>query len=961
LAGTIKKAGGEFLPYIEGFSKSPEDVASNITTNRLFNDEPGELHDWLKTKLPRYIRNQLGTAEDPLVKLTDENVEKAIKQLDAYDRRISKLQDDVRKREAEFGPGSAAATKARLDDEIEASENFLEETMTRLDRGTGYSPERFEEDVLRANVKNPAFQDTPDSLARRRKEAGFPEQGTARTYLGRRREDQLDDFLTRYSAQSISTYFPKAAGDVGSGQARKYLDQIGQDTEKPLYGISTDDPMSGPNSNLVATMNHVMDELNNAMRPGTNLPPSLQIKPESLNQFDIERAVRHVNKIDEWRLQQSRGADLEGGMKSAAVYKEYPDSSKGLRWVRLKADESLPKDEARKELQEALDREGNIMGHCVGLYCDPVLEGRTEIYSLRDSKGKSHVTIEVDNNKNTEIGTFLDEVPGQAEKYGFTKSDTRYGYIWTYPRKNVDGIDQSTVDVIDQPTADKIDKTIVNSPEFKQWLDSQKKQIRQIKGKGNDKQRDAYTPYVQDFVRTGNWDINNIGDFENTDLVLRGGKLYTKEEEAARIAAEMARVEPLIAEAKEFIYKDPVFDFIRKANKKRFDMSVNNPRFRRLEDIERFDLTPDGYNLSNIEAMLDDPMAYMDRGETVLDVYQRVLAKVDEIKSNLPTIQKGAEKYGPEVDRYAAGGEVTAFIKRFSKGGAAEDDSWKDEIIRQANLKYSGMGPEDVSRMQEGSLKKRMGEEIKGVEIPSLFKEFFPNYRVVKDLKEAGNAQVFDAMPDVVFADPELVKTNPLVLPHEFEHSMEGKARKRYAHSSFKEGAEKPNLPLPGKPEHFLEPGGKLKVSEITKKLGGGPEYFMEQSLMARGMNYEEAGDYLKNLKSSLGDVRLGDYLRNKYPDLDFRRLGNPDEKIPLAEYLADLSGIETLKGIDLTKDRFIKNFVFGGDDDLVAEYKAVTGIRQDRLDAKDLAPYVPDYDQSMASKVKRFIQEKLR
>jgi hypothetical protein len=150
-------------------------------------------------------------------------------------------------------------------------------------------------------------------------------------------------------------------------------------------------------------------------------------------------------------------------------------------------------------------------------------------------------------------------------------------------------------------------------------------------------------------------------------------------------------------------------------------------------------------------------------------------------------------------------------------------------------------------------------------------------------------------------------------------------------------------------------------VSEITKKLGGGPEYFMEQNLMARGMKYKEAQDYLKNVKSSLGDVRLGDYLRNKYPDLDFRRLGNPDKDTPLSEYLADLSGIETLKGIDLTKDSFIKNFVFGGDDDLVAEYKAVTGARQDRLDAKDLAPYIPDYDQSFSAKAKRFIQEKLR
>jgi hypothetical protein len=294
------------------------------------------------------------------------------------------------------------------------------------------------------------------------------------------------------------------------------------------------------------------------------------------------------------------------------------------------------------------------------------------------------------------------------------------------------------------------------------------------------------------------------------------------------------------------------------------------------------------------------------------------------------------------------------------KGEVANDDSWKDEIINQMNEKYSGRGPFD-ERMEEEMLRQRMGKEIKGLKPPPEAKVMFPNYRVVEDLKEFDNAQVFDSKPEVVFADPKFLRSNPLVLSHEFDHQMEGKARKRYSYAGDPSELKTPkeDLVLPGKPEHYLEPAGKLKVSEITKLKGGGPEYFMEQNLMGRGMSYKKARDYLTAFKEQLGSQRVRDYITKKYPDLEFFRLGAKGEE--LSEYLADLSGIETFKGIDLTKDNFIKQNVFGGDDDLIAEYKAVTGLRQDRLDAKDLAPYIPDYDQSLSAKAKRFIQEKLR
>ena len=54
--------------------------------------------------------------------------------------------------------------------------------------------------------------------------------------------------------------------------------------------------------------------------------------------------------------------------------------------------------------------------------------------------------------------------------------------------------------------------------------------IKQIKGKGNAKPKKDYIPYVQDFVKSGNW--SDIGDFHNTDLIRQDGKLMNKNEYA---------------------------------------------------------------------------------------------------------------------------------------------------------------------------------------------------------------------------------------------------------------------------------------------------------------------------------------------------------------------------------------------------------------------------------------------
>lgn len=60
------------------------------------------------------------------------------------------------------------------------------------------------------------------------------------------------------------------------------------------------------------------------------------------------------------------------------------------------AKESLPSLLADDLTRRLVKNEGDNMGHCVGNYCEQVINGTTRIYSLRDPSGISHATAEVE-------------------------------------------------------------------------------------------------------------------------------------------------------------------------------------------------------------------------------------------------------------------------------------------------------------------------------------------------------------------------------------------------------------------------------------------------------------------------------------------------------------------------------------------------------------------------------------
>ena len=284
-------------------------------------------------------------------------------------------------------------------------------------------------------------------------------------------------------------------------------------------------------------LDHFTDEFLNALNPETSgLPMDLAVRRESLDRMTFPQAVERVGRINQFRAKEMERAALSN-LDSPAVqtFKEYTENNPmGLRWTELalprfegdqlpegfevrhlnsgdqnwwaamdlrKPDELgrdieidvLDTPEAarkaiaayygRDPLQAALKYEGDTMGHCVGGYCDDVVEGRSRIFSLRDAKGEPHVTIET--------------------------SPSRKQYFFRDVRAAV-GDDQAD-DWLNEglQLSEMVKRAGLregNLPE----------DIVQIKGKQNRAPKDDYLPFVQDFVKSGQW--GNVGDLGNTGL-----------------------------------------------------------------------------------------------------------------------------------------------------------------------------------------------------------------------------------------------------------------------------------------------------------------------------------------------------------------------------------------------------------------------------------------------------------
>ena len=350
----IKKAGSDWLKVANEHGFSPDDIDKI--------EKEMSINNWIDKRLKSYIKNDMGTPKDPVRDLADQGITHIQELGDAYERLHPNNQEVIyRMREREG--------------------------QQKEDYGTTNAGKDWE---LRSE-----YAIEPRSL---REWAGENPQSMINN-------DGLQKALYKDYDAKINTFDSGSIRDLG--------------------------------------FDHLTDELRNAVDSATDLPQHLRISTKDLERMTVPDAVRLVSKINKYRADLAEKATVKNLGEFRQNFPALKTYDNGMAWHELKepdAEHSLPegwkviktnqntetgnnvdvhgllnqykffegdfhdtpeqvhaahnKTENYKLLDKALKEEGELMGHCVGGYTDDVVNGYSRIFTLRDAKGKPHVTIE---------------------------------------------------------------------------------------------------------------------------------------------------------------------------------------------------------------------------------------------------------------------------------------------------------------------------------------------------------------------------------------------------------------------------------------------------------------------------------------------------------------------------------------------------------------------------------------
>lgn len=331
----------------------------------------------------------------------------------------------------------------------------------------------------------------PQRVADRRARMKFPEDGMALKRLEEMPGIADDATMERFKAAEgfetmmddlVSIYPASTYQDSYFMANRPWLAKL--DPNEPVYNLDQ-------GSGAMGRFDDLAESLMKDMKEGI-------LRPEQLSKVSIEQAVR---RSAERRAKEAAEAALKS-VEGMPVVKDYPDT--GYKWIQLKGEKGDGK------LEQALKFEGKDMAHCVGTYCDDVTSGRSEIFTLRDAKGRPHVTIEVEPRPTKDASEFYSANEAAIKDPSVSKFLSQ---VQESAADDAEYISQAT-EILKQAGLP------VNMPTDRI--------ITQIKGKGNARPKDDYLPMVHDFVRSQKW--KGVNDLENTNLKQAGPYFVTEDE-----------------------------------------------------------------------------------------------------------------------------------------------------------------------------------------------------------------------------------------------------------------------------------------------------------------------------------------------------------------------------------------------------------------------------------------------
>lgn len=452
------------------------------------------VNNWTTRNLGNYIKKEMGTPDDPVRKLAEEGIVHA-PHGDYIDVDSGTALAAKRSGLGFPAEGMGKSPEAKAWEEL--SDFAIKDTQAKNIQGADEGYRMYQAAKAKADDIYADINEKFDEMAKSTLPPGeaiqqmvrLPFKNKAKT-LGREGEYEA-------AMQEATKIFQQSnAGKTEMLEANPWVSKL--DPEERLY--------TGYFGDL--GFDHIIDVLREDVRAG-------RIRPEQLSKVSMDQAVRRTYEYDiemAKKMNQAATASMEG----FPVHKEYPEGYKWIELAQPKMPDVIPEGWTMKEpkggvmrafrpdpvdpqfqttvlgtdlpdlikniykrhpdtpgnpnaaLEQALKYEGDTMGHCVGGYCPDVVSGRSRIYSLRDPKGMPHVTIETNPMMNYE------RQAAEMKRAG--------------------------------ATGEEIAAFFENPPHV----------IRQIKGKQNAAPVAAYLPYVQDFVRSGNW--SDVGDLFNTGL-----------------------------------------------------------------------------------------------------------------------------------------------------------------------------------------------------------------------------------------------------------------------------------------------------------------------------------------------------------------------------------------------------------------------------------------------------------
>ena len=423
----------------------------------------------------------------------------------------------------------------------------------------------------------PAMGDTKYSVKNKRFAIGKPQEGIAKTDLGKEFEYKVDSMFDPHSTVEIKDILnnPMEFANPATAERRRASllrveHDLPIDNEKDVEALRLINhipdqyvhTLSGTNITERLGLNHVSDVLYEDLRSG-------KLTPEQLNQMSIEKAIRRTAEYDAQKAKEMAKANAQS-IEGMPVPKQYDD---GYKWVELKHETDPTK------TKSALKSEGEMMGHCVGNYCPEVESGEIKIFSLRSPDGKSHATIEARPQFSMTLwrNANLDAINSnpKLKQYDFNMNsldnDHKYGYRMT-------GRDYVT------EMTKEMKKLGINPVEPPSYME-----LHQVKGKQNKRPDEKYQSYISDFIKNNptkheivdvheldNTNLMNVQDIAETGLVNKDIHMHPEVQKALKI--KYPAFNNLMAADKE----DMAYDLFKETAR---DLARQNKTFLDKDDI----------------------------------------------------------------------------------------------------------------------------------------------------------------------------------------------------------------------------------------------------------------------------------------------------------------------------------------------------------------------------------------